>query len=268
MKFKSIIFCLAVLLAAPAFAGEVNDLSTTDASNTDSSYGFPENMAPSAVNDNARAFQGIVARWHKDVDGSLTSLGSADAYTVSANRTLAALYDGLTIAFEVTAANTTTATLNVDSLGAKEIKKWNDQGLAAGDLEAGQKIVVTYDASTSTWQLLTPTAGGSTASVITTQGDLIQGSSAGAAERLAIGAANRVVISNGTAASWVTGPIGKHTIWVPAGAMRPTVSNGAATLTDVETTAGRPDLTVMDFDALRKKAKSKPSLLEKMNNSF
>lgn len=42
---------------------------------------------------------------------------------------------------------------------------------------------------------------------------------------------------------------GKHTIFVPAAAMRPTVSNGCASLTDVETTAGRPDLQVLDFDA-------------------
>jgi hypothetical protein len=45
------------------------------------------------------------------------------------------------------------------------------------------------------------------------------------------------------------GPQGKQTIWVPAGAMRPTTSNGCAALTDVETTAGRPDMTVLDFDA-------------------
>lgn len=42
---------------------------------------------------------------------------------------------------------------------------------------------------------------------------------------------------------------GKQTLFVPAAAMRPTVSNGCAALTDVETTAGRPDMTVLDFDA-------------------
>lgn len=42
---------------------------------------------------------------------------------------------------------------------------------------------------------------------------------------------------------------GTHTIAIPAGAMRPTVSNGCAALTDAETTAGRPDLQVLDFDA-------------------
>ena len=40
----------------------------------------------------------------------------------------------------------------------------------------------------------------------------------------------------------------KESIWVPAAAMRPTVSNGCAAITDVETTAGRPDLTVLDFN--------------------
>ena len=39
-----------------------------------------------------------------------------------------------------------------------------------------------------------------------------------------------------------------HTIWVPASSMRPTASNGCANITDVETTSGRPDMQVLDFD--------------------
>ena len=42
---------------------------------------------------------------------------------------------------------------------------------------------------------------------------------------------------------------GKHSIFVPSAAMRPTVSNGCATITDAETTRGRPDMQVLDFDA-------------------
>ena len=41
---------------------------------------------------------------------------------------------------------------------------------------------------------------------------------------------------------------GKETIWVPAAAMTPTASNGCAVLTTVETTSGRPDMNVLDFD--------------------
>ena len=51
-----------------------------------------------------------------------------------------------------------------------------------------------------------------------------------------------------TVASAVIKTAGLETIWVPATAMRPTSSNGCAAITDVETTAGRPDLQVLDFD--------------------
>ena len=41
--------------------------------------------------------------------------------------------------------------------------------------------------------------------------------------------------------------VGKESIWVPSNAMTPTTSNGAARAT-VETTSGRPDMQVLDFD--------------------
>ena len=41
---------------------------------------------------------------------------------------------------------------------------------------------------------------------------------------------------------------GKESMWIPALAMRPTVSNGCANHASVETTSGRPDMIVLDFD--------------------
>jgi len=41
---------------------------------------------------------------------------------------------------------------------------------------------------------------------------------------------------------------GKQTIWIPANAMNPTESNGCSAITGVETTSGRPDMQVLDFD--------------------
>jgi len=43
--------------------------------------------------------------------------------------------------------------------------------------------------------------------------------------------------------------IGKQSMWIPAAAMSPTASNGCASISAVETTAGRPDMYVLDFDA-------------------
>ena len=83
---------LAVLLAltfiGPTVAAEINDLNTVDASNT---ARFPEGMAPSAVNDSARALEGILARWHRDTNASITAAGTANAITVSSR------HDSLTV---------------------------------------------------------------------------------------------------------------------------------------------------------------------------
>ena len=42
---------------------------------------------------------------------------------------------------------------------------------------------------------------------------------------------------------------GKESMWIPAGAMYPSTTNGCSALTQVQTTALRPDLKVLDFAA-------------------
>ena len=51
-----------------------------------------------------------------------------------------------------------------------------------------------------------------------------------------------------TVASAAVKTAGKETIFVPAAACQPTASNGCAALANVETTSGRPDMQVLDFD--------------------
>lgn len=121
---------------------EIQDLNIVDASNTGR---WPENMAPSAVNNAGRADEGILARWHKDTNCSKASTGTANDYIFAADQTISAYYDGLVIGFEANFANTGPATLNVDAVGAATIKKYNDQDLEDGDIEVGQKVVVVYD---------------------------------------------------------------------------------------------------------------------------
>jgi hypothetical protein len=70
---------------------------------------------------------------------------------------------------------------------------------------------------------------------------------AGAIAIAADGTVN-LATAGATVNSAVIKTAGLDTIWVPATAMRPTSSNGCAAITDVETTAGRPDLQVLDFD--------------------
>jgi len=121
---------------------EINSLNVVDADNT---ARFPENQLPSTVNNGARALEGIIARWDKDTNASLSAGGSANAITISANQTLSAYYDGLVIAFEAGATNTGAVTINVDSVGVKSLKKNVTDAMDAGDIVNGQKVIAIYD---------------------------------------------------------------------------------------------------------------------------
>ena len=46
----------------------------------------------------------------------------------------------------------------------------------------------------------------------------------------------------------VTAAVGTNSIWIPSLAMKPTASNPCSDPTTVETTSGRPDMQVLDFD--------------------
>lgn len=142
---------------------EINDLSVTDASNTGR---FPENQLPSTVNDGARALEGLIARWHKDTNGSVTSSGSSNAYVVAANQTLSAYYNGLDITFQANHTNSGASTLNVDGLGAVAIEKAGSVALTGGEIQSGSKYRVIHDGTNFIILDPTPVAASATVSGI------------------------------------------------------------------------------------------------------
>jgi len=77
-------------------------------------------------------------------DLQLMSVASGtDTYTVSGSITSYATK--FTILVKFTNANTGAATLNVNSLGAKAIKKTGSVAMASGDISAGQILLLVYD---------------------------------------------------------------------------------------------------------------------------
>jgi len=48
-------------------------------------------MAPSAVNDSARAEMAAVAKWRDDISGTLTTSGSSTVYSLTTNSTFDSL---------------------------------------------------------------------------------------------------------------------------------------------------------------------------------
>ena len=203
MKLKIWLAAGLVAFTGAVIAAEINDLSQVDANNANSSYGFPENMAPSAVNNNLRALEGILGRWRVDLEGGLTSIGTSAAYIVSSARTITSYYDGLLLSFTATVANNASPTLNVDGQGARYIAKDGDQSLVANDMRAGQRVIVSYDSSNSRFQMVSAGHGATAfADPMTTRGDIIY-RDASAAARLAVGStANSILRSDGTDPQW------------------------------------------------------------------
>lgn len=68
-----------------------------------------------------------------------------NAYAVVPNPKPSELVAGLRVVIKVNAANTGAATLNVNGLGAKDIKKGNGGAVAAGNLKAGSVYTLIYD---------------------------------------------------------------------------------------------------------------------------
>lgn len=129
---------------------EVDDLEVVDDDNIDR---FPEGMLGSEVNDSARALEGILARWHKDTNGSLVTTGSSNAYTVSPNRTISTYYDGLMIVAEINHDNTGAATLDAGP-GARNIRLPDGTALIGGELKTGAKAIFIFDNDNNYWQLV------------------------------------------------------------------------------------------------------------------
>lgn len=87
---------------------------------------------------------------------------ASDTYVITLTPAPAAYATGQVFSFKANTANTGAATLNVNALGAKTIKKLHDQDLATGDIEAGQIVLVVYDGTNFQMlsQLASAAAGG------------------------------------------------------------------------------------------------------------
>jgi len=76
-----------------------------------------------------------------------------DTYTVALNITQIDFQDGKLHLLSFSDTNTGAATLNVDTLGAKGLKKNEDLDLAADDIVVGKIYEVRYDSSTDTYRI-------------------------------------------------------------------------------------------------------------------
>jgi microcystin-dependent protein len=121
----------------------------------DNTVNWAEGMAPSAVNDSARAMMARLAEWRDDVSGTITTAGSSTAYTVASNQGFDNFADlnGAMIALVPHTTNGATVTLNVDGLGAKPLRFGPSLELQSGVLIQGTPYAVSYNNSDGAFYL-------------------------------------------------------------------------------------------------------------------
>ena len=148
---------------------------------------------------------GAVARWLADNNGSLVATGSSNAFAVTTEQAFTEYFDGLTLTFEANHSITGAATLDVNSIGPVALRKDGTAALVSGDIVSGQRVQVTHDGTN--FQVMSrtvqePVTDGT--DTLTTRGDLLTRDASDLA-RLAVGAADSFVGSDGTDPAWVAG---------------------------------------------------------------
>ncbi len=141
---------------------EFQDLNPTDASNIGR---FPEGMAPSAVNDGARALEGLIARWHFDTNFSVQATVSGSVIQMTANRTSLTLTGttsnymaDLLMAFTMgSTANPDGCYVNINGIGKIALRDARGNSLSASVIAAGARALITKDGVNDYFRLLMPT---------------------------------------------------------------------------------------------------------------
>lgn len=142
------------------------DWSYTAASNNNSDpiITWSDSQAPSTVDDSGRAMMKRVAELRGDFSAAGTVGGSANAITLTAKSGVTTFFNGWPVSFKAASSNTAATTLNVNSIGAKSVRKQTTSGdvaLVGGEIQANGIYYVYYSTAANGaaggWVLINPT---------------------------------------------------------------------------------------------------------------
>jgi len=136
-----------------------------NSNNAASPNGMAEGCAPSTVNDTYREGLAAIVRFFNRLHGRdnsqalLSSTGSVATYALTFTTAPATLFTGMIVTFKANADYAADSTLNINTLGAKNIQKMNASGLAnivAGDILTNQHVMLKYDGTLDKFLMLSP----------------------------------------------------------------------------------------------------------------
>lgn len=140
-------------------------LQSASNANSDDNINWQEGQPPSTVNNSARSMMQRVRELLSDLGAVTASTGTANVIAFTAKSPLNAYVDGIRVSFRASNTNTGTATLNVNSVGAKPIfvvsAHTGVSQLASGNITANGIYEAIYssvlDGNAGGWLLLNPT---------------------------------------------------------------------------------------------------------------
>lgn len=151
------------------------DFDQTAGNNTDVGGQSTQGSAlVSTIDSIVQKFMAVLAGFAAKLGGTGTVGGTADAITLTTSATwpISSLVNGMIVSFKASAANTGAATINVDSKGAKAIRRQGDSALSANDIVSGGIYQLRYDtaynSAAGAWVLLNPTVSSSLTAATTT----------------------------------------------------------------------------------------------------
>jgi len=108
---------------------------------------FPEGQSPSSLNDGSRTIMADVRRYVEQTTPETTATYSGGVYTLSLTRDLSAgeLTQGFTAAFIAGSTNSASATLNINSTGAKNLLDSLGSHILGEAIQNHQPVNVVYD---------------------------------------------------------------------------------------------------------------------------
>jgi hypothetical protein len=184
----------------------------TDADNTTGTQpSWSGSASPDTIDNAGRAMMGAITREWNWRNFTVSTTGSANAYVVTYTVAPSALYNGQRFGFIASFANTGTATLNINSLGAKTIKKvvaGTKTALSSGDMASGAFVEVAYNTSDDSF--LWVNRGEIPASYYSPGGTDVALADGGTGASLADPGADRIMFwdDSGGAVTWLTAGTG------------------------------------------------------------
>lgn len=156
-QFLFVAGLLMIAAGAQPVGAAIWQWSTTAASNAtaDPSINWQENMAPSAVNDSARAMMAAIAAWRNDISATNTTGGTASAYTLTTSEGVSTTpSNGQMLSFIAHVGNNASATMQVD--GGNTYPIWlNGSAIGSGSLAAGSPYRMAFSLSNGAWMIET-----------------------------------------------------------------------------------------------------------------